>query len=84
MIKVLFFASVREQLDCEALELSLTGNGLRLSALTEKLCLEHGSVWRAVLSQDNLIFAVNQSITDSECMVLDGDEVAYFPPVTGG
>ena len=84
MIKVFFFASVREALDCDVLETPWPGDGLHLGALTEQLCVERGPFWREVLNQDNLIVAVNQAITDSDCVIRDGDEVAYFPPVTGG
>lgn len=84
MINVFFFASVREELDCDALEIPWPGDGLPLEALTEALCMERGPVWRRVLTQDNLIVAVNQAITDNDCVIRDGDEVAYFPPVTGG
>jgi len=84
MIKVLFFASVREELDCDVLEMPWPDNGLHLETLTEALCVERGPVWRRVLTQDNLIVAVNEAITDEHCVIRDGDEVAYFPPVTGG
>lgn len=84
MIRVLFFASVREQLDCGALEMPASLDGSCLHVLTKHLCAERGPVWHEVLNQDNLIFAVNHTITDDQCIIRDGDEVAYFPPVTGG
>ncbi|MFT4521076.1 MAG: molybdopterin synthase sulfur carrier subunit, partial [Halioglobus sp.] len=40
--------------------------------------------WRAVLQQNNLIRAINQSVAHANCTLSDGDEVAFFPPVTGG
>jgi len=33
---------------------------------------------------DNTLCAVNQSQADAQFSVRDGDEVAFFPPVTGG
>ncbi|HEY6132256.1 MAG TPA: molybdopterin converting factor subunit 1 [Halioglobus sp.] len=84
MIKVLFFARVREQLGCADLELQWPQAGSDLDTLQEHLCVERGDVWRAVLAQDNMIRAVNQVVVAGNCAVRDGDEVAFFPPVTGG
>jgi MoaE-MoaD fusion protein len=33
---------------------------------------------------DSLLFAVNQQVTDTECLLHEGDEVAFMPPVSGG
>ncbi len=84
MIKVLFFARVREQLGCASLELPWSGQGLDLTGLQERLCVEHGDTWRAILAQANMIRAVNQIVVPDNCVLHDGDEVAFFPPVTGG
>jgi molybdopterin synthase sulfur carrier subunit len=84
MIKVLFFARVREQLGCTALELPWPRGGLDLNGLQESLCEERGAAWRSVLSEDNMIRAVNQRVVADNCELQDGDEIAFFPPVTGG
>jgi molybdopterin synthase sulfur carrier subunit len=84
MIKVLFFARVREQLGCSLLELPWPVAGLDLAGLQERLCVERGDEWRDVLAQDNMIRAVNQIVVPGNCVLHDGDEVAFFPPVTGG
>lgn len=84
MVKVLFFARVREQLDCASLELQWPGAEFDLDALQEQLCVERGASWREVLAQDNMIRAVNQVVKTDNCALQDGDEVAFFPPVTGG
>jgi molybdopterin synthase sulfur carrier subunit len=45
-------------------------------------------VWAAVAAGEampaNLLMAINQEYVNSEAHVHDGDEVAFFPPVTGG
>jgi molybdopterin converting factor small subunit len=84
MVKVLFFARIREELDCASLDWPWPGTELDLDMLQEQICDERGQKWREVLCQDNTIRAVNQAITDGNCPLSDGDEVAFFPPVTGG
>ncbi len=75
-IQVRFFASLRERVGVEALELSLP------EGATVAL------VWsRAVDNQPipgNVLAARNMEYVDLSCPVADGDEIAFFPPVTGG
>ncbi|MBY6190439.1 molybdopterin converting factor subunit 1 [Microbulbifer agarilyticus] len=82
MINVLFFASLREQLGCEGLRAEATGitdiAGLRTSLAAK------GSKWQAALASDQLQVALNQKLSSMDAAVKDGDEVAFFPPVTGG
>lgn len=46
------------------------------------------AVWREVTGEAELpshvLAAVNLGYADAEATVSDGDEVAFFPPVTGG
>lgn len=84
MLKVLFFARIREQLDCGALDLPWDPSLVDLDALQAQLYRQYGQRWREVLSQDNMIRAVNQVVVSDNCALRDGDEVAFFPPVTGG
>ena len=84
MLKVLFFASVREQLDCAALDIALPDQGLDLENLRAMLWSQRDPKWRGVLEQENLICAVNHVVIGRNCTLTDGDEVAFFPPVTGG
>ncbi len=45
-------------------------------------------VWQQVtgdkLLPANLLMAVNMEYAEPDSVVQDGDEVAFFPPVTGG
>ena len=83
-MKVLFFARVREALDCPALELAWQDDMASLDALQAHLCEARGENWSDVLGEENLIRAVNQVVVEGNCALQDGDEVAFFPPVTGG
>ena len=83
MINVLFFAQVREllgtaELSVDASEQTQTAEALRamLATTDEK--------WAKVLTSDKLLVAVNQTMSQWDAPIKDGDEVAFFPPVTGG
>ena len=81
MIRVRFFALVRELVGCAALELEpdyATVGQLR-SALASR-----GDKWALALESGAVLMAVNQTLQDEACPIVDGDEVAFFPPVTGG
>lgn len=84
MLTVRFFARVREELDCAALEVPWSEATRDLDALQEQLCRERGLRWREALCQDNMIRAVNQQVAQGNVALADGDEVAFYPPVTGG
>lgn len=81
MIKVLFFAQVRELVGCDELSLPCdytTADELR-AALSER-----GDKWALALESGKLLVAVNQTLVPLTTELVDGDEVAFFPPVTGG
>jgi molybdopterin synthase sulfur carrier subunit len=83
MIQVRYFASLREQLgrDAEAIEPSA---GATVAELRAFLCAR-GELWAAVLApEQRILAAVNQEMARPDSSVADGDEVAFFPPVTGG
>ncbi|WP_105103446.1 molybdopterin converting factor subunit 1 [Microbulbifer pacificus] len=82
MIRVLFFASLREQLGCDTLELDAVGIG-SIAELRRRLAEKDGS-WKAALASEQLQVALNQQLSSMQAAIKDGDEVAFFPPVTGG
>jgi molybdopterin synthase sulfur carrier subunit len=82
MIRVLFFAQLREQLQCDGLTIEFT-MPISVSELREEL-IQKNPHWNDFLSNEKLLFAVNQTLVKSNQLIADGDEVAFFPPVTGG
>jgi sulfur-carrier protein len=84
MLSVVFFASVREQLGCGRIELEWEDSLASFAGLQAHLSQQKGPGWAEVLNQNNIIRAVNQVVVDSDMPLKDGDEVAFFPPVTGG
>ena len=82
MIKILFFAQLREMLERESLELALP-TGLTVAQLKRHLA-EKGGRWQLMFAEQEVLVAVNQVIRDDDYVLSAGDEVAFFPPVTGG
>ncbi|MCT4710841.1 molybdopterin synthase sulfur carrier subunit [Enterobacteriaceae bacterium H11S18] len=81
MINVLFFAQVRELVDCDKLQLDATFNDVE--QLREQLAAKSDR-WALALEPGKLLAAVNQTLVSFDHKLADGDEVAFFPPVTGG
>lgn len=75
-INILYFASLREKI----------GRGNDTLELSEPL--QVAQVWQQATGQasfpDDVLIALNQEYTSADSLVNDGDEVAFFPPVTGG
>lgn len=82
-ISILYFASLGEHLKCETETYPITEDTLSLSDLKSKLA-SRGEQWNRIQEDQNLLCAVNQNITHEDLALKAGDEVAFFPPVTGG
>ncbi|TKJ68229.1 MoaD/ThiS family protein [Pseudomonas viridiflava] len=79
-LQVQYFARYREALglDSERVE----GDFATLDALRQYL-LQRGEAWQ-VLGEQNVMCARNQELCPLDEPLQDGDEVAFFPTVTGG
>lgn len=83
-VTVLFFASLREQLGVSREELELPAGIATLGSLRAHL-LARGGAWSTALAEGKLLrMAVNQDMAKPATAIKGGDEVAFFPPVTGG
>lgn len=82
-MKVLYFASLREALGSSGEDLALPPGVATMAALRDHLAAR-GGAWLALTQTKNLRCAVNQRMLGFDAAVTDGDEVAFFPPVTGG
>lgn len=84
MVKLLYFAGLRESLGTGGEQWSPVASVATVGALRAHLAAR-GGVWAEQFApQRNLRAAVNQDMRGPEHPVADGDEVAFFPPVTGG
>lgn len=82
MIKVLFFAELRERLGkSEFFIQDLIGTTVADVLRNIEKSNPH---WHAILSEQKILIAVNHTMSGLSAPVKFGDEVAFFPPVTGG
>jgi len=83
-VKVLYFAALREQLGTPGEEIELPAGVGTVAALRSHL-RGRGGAWELALADGKLIrSAVNQDMAPPMAALKTGDEVAFFPPVTGG
>lgn len=80
-ITVKTFAQTREITGEDKFTLAIS-NGATVASLINAL-RERSEKWELALS-GSVLTAVNQQLCDANTTVKDGDEVALFPPVTGG
>lgn len=87
-LKVLYFASLREQLGTGAEEIELAGESASLADLRALLGARGGN-WQTALAEGRSVrMAINQDMVPGSQVqtapLKSGDEIAFFPPVTGG
>ena len=75
-VKVLFFASLSERLNLREVEIEA-----QLAPDAERaFCQATG----LSALEPGILVAINQEYAEADASLKDGDEVAFFPPVTGG
>jgi molybdopterin synthase sulfur carrier subunit len=84
MITILYFARLRETLGTGSEQMALPATVKSLDGL-RALLVARGGAWEEELAPGRPVrAAVNQAMAVNDVPVADGDEVAFFPPVTGG
>ena len=81
MNKIIFFAQIRELVETDSI--ILDANQVSILELLEQLS-KRGDRWALVFKERVILCAVNQVLVDSNYIIQAGDEIAFFPPVTGG
>ena len=83
VITIWYFARIKEALDCAQERLPVPEEVETIADLQEHLA-GRGESWRKTLLDDKVLVAVNQAVASRQTTIADEDEVAFFPPVTGG
>ena len=83
-IKVLMFANLREKVGTGVEVVDLPDSASTVAGLRLHL-MKRGGAWHEALSDMKVVrVAVNQDMAAANAPLNPGDEIAFFPPVTGG
>ncbi len=83
MIRVRFFAALRERIGCASLDIDAAASS-DLCGVIESVRHRFGDDAAEALLAPNVRIAVNREFVGRRAAVSDGDEVAFMPPITGG
>ena len=83
-VKVRYFASIREKVGKDAEEIDVPAGVATVEALCGHLRGCGANYENAFSGKTLLRAAVNQDMAQPSARIKAGDEVAFFPPVTGG
>ncbi len=84
MINILYFARIKESLGVGQESIAVPMEANDVADLTAWL-RQRGAAWQTELAPGKALrVAVNQVMVGMDAAIADGDEIAYFPPVTGG
>lgn len=83
-IKLFYFARLKEALKYSTEDLNLPDEPMTILKL-KALLAKRGDVWGEMLmGKLKVRAAINHELVDDNAAISNGDEVAFFPPVTGG
>jgi len=84
VVTLLYFASLRESLGCAREQVALPSGNATVSSVVEQLRSRDSRWTEAFAPGKTWRVAVNRQMADLATPLRPGDEVAFFPPVTGG
>ena len=87
-ITIKLFSALREALGESEFQLDLydiseASAPVDVEAIKKQLS-QRGVEWKEALNQPNLVHALNHKVVFTDAVVTEGDELAFFPPMTGG
>ena len=83
MIKVLFFAQLAEDAECNEVAVDHLP-AMSVRTLVDQLVPLVAAKAVAQLRHDFVVLSVNQALADWDAELADGDEVGFLPPFSGG
>lgn len=83
-VTILYFAWLRERVGASTEELALPAGVRTVGDLVEHLAARGAGYAAAFANRRTVRCAVNQEFAPASAALHPGDEVAFFPPVTGG
>ena len=84
-LKLLFFASLREQFEFSQKEISLKNQVRTAEEFLLDMSKQSGGEWVSLFENKNMYkLAINQELSSWKDAIHEGDELAIFPPITGG
>jgi molybdopterin synthase sulfur carrier subunit len=84
LITVFYFARLKESLNYSTEEIDLPADVSSIAALKLHLA-KRGEAWSNLFNcQQTIRAAINHALVENDAVIKNGDEVAFFPPVTGG
>lgn len=84
MLTIIYFASLKDRIGRAQEQIEFPDGVDTLAALMSHLSTVHGEAWSSAIHGSTTLMAVNQEMCDKDAAIKDGDEIAFFPPVTGG
>ncbi len=82
-VRILYFASLRDAIGRSEEAIALP-TGVATVGELQAFLAERGDNWCALSPGRNVRAARNQRMVPASEAIMPGDEVAFFPPVTGG
>ena len=87
-ITIKLFSALREALGESEFQLDLSDISeapapIDVASIKKQLA-QRGAEWKEALNQPNLVHALNHKVVFTDAVVTEGDELAFFPPMTGG
>ena len=79
-VKILFFANLRDRAGTKSLEIEIP-EGTTVQGLKNQLARDYPNLKQ---SMQAVLISINREYAFDEAVVVDGSEVAMFPPVSGG
>lgn len=82
MLHIIYFAQLKDDVDCSEETLAWQPHLTTINDLKITLS-QRNPQWQRAFSK-HILSAVNQAMTNDDHPINKGDEIAFFPPVTGG